>query len=113
MARESAKQARRRFLPQVEGPLAWDRALEDALAAGPTVVLWEEATEPLTGLLPEGPDTLTLAVGPEGGIPEDEAHAARDRGAALASLGPTVLRVETAALVGAALALDRYGRLGG
>lgn len=112
VSREAAKQARRRFLPEVRGPVAWNEALEEALGLGPTVVLWEEAIDALSGLLPDATAAVTLAVGPEGGIPEEDAHAARDRGAVLASLGPTVLRVETAALVGAALALDRYGRLG-
>jgi 16S rRNA (uracil1498-N3)-methyltransferase len=77
------------------------------------VVLWERAGEGLLRLLPpEPPDRLALVIGPEGGIPEEDATAALDRGAILASLGPNVLRTETAAVAATAVALARYGRLG-
>lgn len=113
VAREAAKQSRRRFLPEVAGPLPWARAVAEALAAGPTLVLWERAERGLADLLPAGPpERVTLVVGPEGGIPEADARKAEEGGAALASLGPNVLRTETAAVVGAAVALAHYGRLG-
>ena len=113
VAREAAKQSRRRHLPEVGGPIAWDRALEEALADGPVVVLWEGAERPLGAVLPrEAPEAIAVVVGPEGGIPEQDARAAEARGALLAGLGPTILRTETAAVVGTALVLARYGRLG-
>jgi len=113
VAREAAKQARRRFLPEVSGPVGWREALEEAMGAGPVVVLWERAGEGLLRLLPpDAPDRLALVIGPEGGIPEEDATAARDRGALLASLGPNVLRTETAAVAATAVTLARYGRLG-
>jgi 16S rRNA (uracil1498-N3)-methyltransferase len=113
VAREAAKQARRRFLPTVSGPLEWDPALQASMATGPVLVLWEGADRGLTELLPPGPPAaLALAVGPEGGIPEKDARAAERAGALLASLGPNVLRTETAAVVAAALALSGYGRMG-
>jgi len=113
VAREAAKQARRRFLPEVSGPVGWQEALDDAMGAGPVVVLWERAGEGLLRLLPpDPPGRLALVIGPEGGIPEEDATAARDRGALLASLGPNILRTETAAVAATAVALARYGRLG-
>jgi len=113
VAREAAKQARRRFLPEVEGPLEWGAAMGKAQEAGPVVMLWEGADEGLMGLLPpEAPDHLALVVGPEGGISEEDARAAQERGVRLASLGPNILRTETAAVAAASVALARYGRLG-
>jgi 16S rRNA (uracil1498-N3)-methyltransferase len=113
VAREAAKQSRRRFLPEVRGPLGWGEALTEALRDGPTIVLWEHADDGLLGLLPdEPPERLGLVVGPEGGISEVAAAAAAEQGALLASLGPNVLRTETAAVAAAAVALARYGRLG-
>jgi 16S rRNA (uracil1498-N3)-methyltransferase len=113
VAREAAKQARRRFLPEVAGPVPWPAALEAASARGPVFLLWEGASTGLAGQLPdEPPEELTLVVGPEGGILEEEAREAEERGARLAALGTTILRTETAALAGASIALSRYGRLG-
>jgi 16S rRNA (uracil1498-N3)-methyltransferase len=46
-----------------------------------------------------------LAVGPEGGFTGDEIAAARRAGWEIASLGATLLRIETAALAGCAAIL--------
>jgi 16S rRNA (uracil1498-N3)-methyltransferase len=112
VARAAAQQARRAFLPAVEGPRTWAEGLMEAASRGPIVVLWEGASEGLQDLLPEGPPELALVVGPEGGIVDEDAREAERRGALLASLGTNVLRTETAALAGASIALARYGRLG-
>jgi 16S rRNA (uracil1498-N3)-methyltransferase len=112
VAREAAKQARRRFLPTVSGPAPWAEAVAPG-GPGLVVMLWEGAAEALARILPDDrPDALTLVVGPEGGIPEEDARAAERAGAHLAGLGPNVLRTETAAVAASAVALARYGRLG-
>ncbi|HEX2024763.1 MAG TPA: RsmE family RNA methyltransferase [Actinomycetota bacterium] len=112
VAREAAKQSRRRFLPSVGGPVPWDEAVVSP-PNGTLILLWEQARGGLLDALPAGrPDAVTLVVGPEGGIPEDDARVAERAGAVLASLGPNVLRTETAAVAGAAVVLASYGRLG-
>jgi 16S rRNA (uracil1498-N3)-methyltransferase len=111
VAREAAKQARLRFLPQVAGPVPWVEAV--APGDGLMVMLWEEATGALLDALPDGPPSaVALVIGPEGGIPEQDARAAEREGAVLASLGTNILRTETAALAAASVVLARYGRLG-
>jgi 16S rRNA (uracil1498-N3)-methyltransferase len=111
VAREAAKQSRRRFLPEVAGPIPWAEAVVPDAEA--TVVLWEDARRGLLAALPdERPDRLALVVGPEGGIPEEDAVAAGRAGAILAGLGDAVLRTETAAVAASAVVLARYGRLG-
>lgn len=112
VAREAAKQARLRFLPEISGPVPWVEAV--APGDGLMVVLWEEATgASLLGALPDDPPSaVSLVIGPEGGIPEEDARAAERDGAVLASLGTNVLRTETAALAAASVVLARYGRLG-
>ena len=52
-------------------------------------------------------DAAALAIGPEGGWTGAEIEAARASGWSLVGLGPTRLRVETAALAGAAIVLSR------
>ncbi|HYZ10811.1 MAG TPA: RsmE family RNA methyltransferase [Actinomycetota bacterium] len=111
VAREAAKQSRRRFLPEVSGPVPWAEAVVPD--AEPTVVLWERAERGLIAALPDAaPDRLALVVGPEGGISEEDAVAAERDGAVLAGLGPAVLRTETAAVAASAVVLARYERLG-
>ncbi|HEV3475434.1 MAG TPA: RsmE family RNA methyltransferase [Actinomycetota bacterium] len=111
VAREAAKQARLRFLPRVSGPVPWVEAV--APDGGLMVIMWEEARRPLLDVLPdEPPSGVSLVIGPEGGIPEEDARAAERDGAALASLGTNILRTETAALAAASVVLSRYGRLG-
>jgi 16S rRNA (uracil1498-N3)-methyltransferase len=111
VAREAAKQARRLFLPRISGPVPWVEGVVPG--HDPMYVLWEEGSEGLLSLLPEErPERLSLVIGPEGGIPEEDARAAERAGATLAWLGPILLKVETAALASASIVLARYGRLG-
>jgi len=60
----------------------------------------------------EPPAAVRILVGPEGGFAEAEVERAAERGALVVSFGRAVLRTETAAVVGAALLLHRFGRLG-
>ncbi len=52
-----------------------------------------------------------LCIGPEGGFSADEVALAQESGFAIFGMGPRRLRSETAAIVGAALVLDRLGEL--
>lgn len=79
---EAALQSRRVWLPELAGPLPATEVL-------PGVVAAEPGGRPLT------PADFTVAVGPEGGWSPAEVAAAEST----VSLGPTVLRVETAAVV--------------
>ncbi|MBI1960638.1 MAG: RsmE family RNA methyltransferase, partial [Candidatus Rokubacteria bacterium] len=62
--------------------------------------------------LPPAPvAAATLVVGPEGGLAADEVERLAEAGAVVASLGPRLLRTETAGPVGLALLQARYGDL--
>jgi 16S rRNA (uracil1498-N3)-methyltransferase len=66
----------------------------------------ENAHESLRNALSELPaDSLSLFVGPEGGFDEREVADARAAGVQTVSLGPQILRAETAAIAATALAL--------
>jgi 16S rRNA (uracil1498-N3)-methyltransferase len=117
VARQAAMQSRQPFVTAVRGGYALSpgpgKALPVSAGGLSLVMLWEKATASLTECLPPQEATgVRLLVGPEGGFTQEEAKAAGKKGTALASLGPNILRTETAAIVGAALVLARYGRLG-
>ncbi len=109
IAREAAMQSRQPFVMEVAGVLSVSGA---AGAKGHVVMLHQGAATRLSAVLPEDPAELLVLVGPEGGFSPSEVAAGEEAGAAPASLGPPVLRSETAAVVTAALVLARYGRLG-
>ncbi|MFN2519524.1 MAG: 16S rRNA (uracil(1498)-N(3))-methyltransferase [Candidatus Limnocylindria bacterium] len=108
IARESAEVARRGRVPEIGPALEW----ADLLPAldPPVLVAWEEARTPLLrDALPRG-DRLSLVVGPEGGLGQDEVDLARRQGAQVVSLGRRVLRAEVAVVAAVAQlvgALDR------
>jgi 16S rRNA (uracil1498-N3)-methyltransferase len=113
IVREAAEQSRRGRIPEIMGTVRLQEAISAACAAGPTVFLWaDEQNFRLEDLsVPTGGLRVNLFVGPEGGFTEDEAELARLAGAHCVTLGPRVLRAETAAIVGSALLLARWGEL--
>jgi 16S rRNA (uracil1498-N3)-methyltransferase len=114
VAREAAMQSRQPFLTEVGVRRGGTPGITlPADAGAPVIVLHLESERRLGAVLPgEAPSSVTVVVGPEGGFSNREIEAARGAGADLASLGPAVLRTETAAVIGAALVLARYGRVG-
>jgi 16S rRNA (uracil1498-N3)-methyltransferase len=110
VAREAAMQSRQAFVMELSAGAGFD----DCLPTGgtPAVLMAREGERGLQGLVPAEAGGVRLLVGPEGGWDETETQAARRAGAGVWSLGSTVLRTETAAVVGAALVLAHYGRLG-
>lgn len=106
IAREAAETARRGRVPSIEPARAW----ADLFAALPTPVFvaWEdERRARLRDALPQTARALSLVIGPEGGIADDEIAVARERGAVTISLGGRNLRSETAAIAAVALVMDR------
>ena len=99
------EQCQRSRVPEIVGPLAWSEVL-DGLGAIEQAWFLDTASPappPASG----GKGKLVLLVGPEGGWTGRECEQLARAGARPVSLGPRVLRVETAAVVGAALALRR------
>ena len=107
IAREAAMQSRRARLPVVAEPGPLEQIPET------TFVLHETAAEGLMAALPSvAPNAVGVVVGPEGGLTAEEVGSLTAVGARAVSLGSPILRTETAAVVGPALVLARYERLG-
>lgn len=112
IARAAAMQSRRRIIPIVDAPLEWEVALERYTSGALTLVAFEGAPratlEDAIQKYRRGA-ALVIAVGPEGGLQHDEVERARSRGAHVVSLGPTILRTETAAAALLAAVASRLG----
>jgi 16S rRNA (uracil1498-N3)-methyltransferase len=117
IAREAAKQSHRAWLPVLEGPLPGAAAAAAAATTGRGLglVAHPAAGSRLRDVLAERvptPDSVWVVVGPEGGLSEDEVATFAAACAVPVSLGPQILRTETASVVAAALVLHHFGRLG-
>lgn len=112
IAAEAAKQSGRTATPEIAHPLPLETALCEFSGGG--IFFWENEAatfrEVVKGFVPAG--SLGLIVGPEGGLTEAEAKMAAGHGFIAASLGPRILRTETAGIVAVALAAYHYGELG-
>lgn len=109
-ARESAKQARRPWFPEVADLATTDDVTGLIAGADVALVLHEDATAGLAGLPLATAEVIVLVVGPEGGISPEEL-AAFD-GAHHVRLGAEVLRTSTAGVAAAAAVLSVTPRWG-
>ncbi|MCS6710769.1 16S rRNA (uracil(1498)-N(3))-methyltransferase [Brachybacterium sp. EF45031] len=119
----AVKQCRRPGIPAVDEALT-SRALAEEIAArvsdgGVVLVLHEQESARISTVLPQLRERVdaadlpevTVVVGPEGGITEDELTAFREAGSRSVLLGPEVLRSSTAgpaAIAALSLALGRW-----
>jgi 16S rRNA (uracil1498-N3)-methyltransferase len=102
IAKQAAEQSRQVYSPEVLNPVKLSELLRDQ--AGVRIVLSEvEAILDLRSALQPDTSSLTLAFGPEGGWREDELAAFAQAGWVSASLGPTILRAETAVIAAVAV----------
>ncbi|XVX21665.1 16S rRNA (uracil(1498)-N(3))-methyltransferase [Actinomycetota bacterium] len=94
--RAAAKQSRRARVPVVAGRLTTPELARRIRHSALTLVLHEDAVEPLAGMhLPAHGDVLVV-VGPEGGIAPEELEVLEGAGGRPVRLGSTVLRSSSA-----------------
>ncbi len=107
IAREASQQARRARLPSIEPLESFAGAL--ARPAGGRYFLEAAGGVPaLAGSLARAEEPLALMTGPEGGWTDAERAEAATAGWTPVSLGPNILRAETAAM--AAVVVSAYAR---
>lgn len=112
VAAQVARQCERGGLPELQGPLSFSESLELAPPGLRLMCAWHEDARPLAALVRElnwDEESVTVLVGPEGGLHEDEVAEAMAAGFLPTSLGPYVLRAEVAC--GAVLSVLRAAQL--
>jgi 16S rRNA (uracil1498-N3)-methyltransferase len=106
--REAAEQSGRGRLPNLEQATGFELALRRAQESGGLMIIaWEgERKHSLRDVLREASrpilQSINVFIGPEGGLTPREVDTARTYGAIPATLGPRILRAETAPIVVAA-----------
>lgn len=99
---EALKQSGNPYLPELASPMTFEQALDYSAESSRLVLGLVPDAVPIKSLVPsvrQGASTVSLFVGPEGDFSEKEYALLRECGSQMASLGPLVLKVETAAVV--------------
>jgi 16S rRNA (uracil1498-N3)-methyltransferase len=112
---EAAKQCGRTLVPVIEPIQNLAELLAGLSEQIVVIMLYEgEAAHGLKQVLREKPATsYLLLVGPEGGFSAKEVTLCQEKGASIVTIGPRILRTETASLAGVAMIMYEYGDLGG
>lgn len=98
---EAAKQCGQAYLPEIAGPKALKKVLNDTGDDWLGLVgTTNESAEPIWAVLEKSdqPKTIVLLVGPEGGLTNEEQKLTEECGYEPVFLGDNILRVETAAI---------------
>ena len=112
---EAAKQSKRGKIPKLRGVLNFNEALDDMKLNDFNIAPYEnEKTKSIKQAI-KGLDikNIGIFVGPEGGFEDVEIEAIEEIGGQSVSLGPRILRTETASLVASSIVLYELSDLGG
>jgi 16S rRNA (uracil1498-N3)-methyltransferase len=117
IAQSAAEQAHRRSVATVVDPLDFSAALELLGDYDAVLVPWEDhrgdtIASIVASWQPDAQRRVALFVGPEGGLSADEVGELERLGAVPVTLGPSIMRTETAAIVSAALVVALSHELG-
>lgn len=98
IAHEAAKQSGRASLPAVNAPLTYKEMLSAATKSDLALFCYEDedATSIKAALCKNKYSSISVIIGSEGGFSPDEAHLAKEAGCVSVTLGPRILRCETA-----------------
>ncbi len=114
IAEEAAKQSKRDIIPSVRDIITFKDMVEMLKGEENIIVPYEgekavgikEALKGVSG------DRLNIVIGPEGGFEEYEIDMLKAHGGKIVTLGPRILRTETAGVVTLAMALYELGDMG-
>lgn len=99
VALAAVKQCGRSVLPKVEDVLRFDDAIELMKKHDKLIVCWEEERHtPLKQVLSGGAQDIGVVIGPEGGLEAAEVEKMREAGGVSVTLGPRIMRTETAGI---------------
>ncbi|MDA3936107.1 MAG: 16S rRNA (uracil(1498)-N(3))-methyltransferase [Actinomycetota bacterium] len=116
IALAAAKQSQRSIVPDILDVVDTAGLLKLVPGFDHVVVLWEdEESHSFADAFRQiaADSNVAIVIGPEGGLTADEVAQLREVGAVSVTLGSTILRTETAGIVGLALAVHQMGGLGG
>lgn len=114
IALEASKQTGRGIIPRVNTPVNFNQAIKIAEAYENKIIPYEdEKTAGIGSAIKSfGPGKIAVFIGPEGGFSGEEIDMAREYGLRPVTLGPRVLRTETAGMAVLAILMYELGDMG-
>lgn len=118
IAVESSKQCKRTLIPKVNNPIEFNHLLEELKIMDLIIVPYENQEgfgmkKLITDIEKNKIIKIGIVIGPEGGFEEEEIVELKNVGANIITLGPRILRTETAGFVTTSLLMYELGDLGG
>ena len=110
IAMEAAKQSGRGRLPAVEKTVDFSAAVQELAEMERGVLFYEKGGDAHRGVW-EGSRQIGFCIGPEGGFADEEVRLAAQAGIRICTLGPRILRTETAPLCVLSIAMYATGNL--
>ncbi len=112
IAKEAVKQCCRTRVPEIVPPVPFLQAVGDNSSMDLKIIFYEEETVSLAKTmvsLNQNPLDIFVLLGPEGGFSSKEIELAKSNGFIIASLGPRILRAETASISACTLIQHLFG----
>jgi 16S rRNA (uracil1498-N3)-methyltransferase len=118
IALEACKQSKRSIIPTINQPIDFEPLLEELGSYDLVVVPYENQENQgikyvKSKVANKKIENVAIIIGPEGGFEENEIEALKDIGSYIVTLGPRILRTETAGFTALSLIMYEFGDLGG
>ena len=118
IALEASKQSKRSLVPQINVPIEFEVLLEELKKLDLVIVPYENQEgygikKLIQNIEKNNINKIGIIIGPEGGFEESEILKLKEIGAKIVTLGPRILRTETAGFVCLSLIMYELGDLGG
>lgn len=111
IAEEAAKQSGRGVIPQVAPLTGFQAAVREAAQSGEMILFYEGGGRSIAELVSPGSKSLSIFIGPEGGFEQAEVDLVLQNGGQAGTLGPRILRTETAPIAALAAIMLASGNM--
>lgn len=118
IAQEACKQSKRSIVPKVNTPIDFKEMMSKLEDFDLVVVPYENAENygikaMMKNLNNKKVKSIAVIIGPEGGFEESEINSLKEKNAEIVTLGPRILRTETAGFTCVSVIMYELGDLGG
>lgn len=111
IAVEAAKQSGRGVIPQVAPLTSFREAVREAAQNGEVLLFFEGGGQSIAKLVTPQTRVLSIFIGPEGGFEQEEVDLVTQSGGKIGTLGPRILRTETAPIAALAAIMLASGNM--